>query len=109
MSMKAVAAIIIVITRNTEEEDVAGDVKQSLPRIIKSEVVSLQSGTTSLFMRKGAMSPYAVIPTDGILNKTSQIFNWQSAPFKCRFIPPDLLQSCMKINRAFCRMPSYFV
>ena len=48
-------------------------------------------------MRKGAMSPYAVIPTDGILNKTSQIFNWQSAPFKCRFIPPDLLQSCMKI------------
>jgi hypothetical protein len=25
--MKAVAAIIIVITRNTEEEDVAGDVK----------------------------------------------------------------------------------
>lgn len=40
--MKAVAAIIIVITRNTEEEDVAGDVKQSLPQIIKSEVVSLQ-------------------------------------------------------------------
>lgn len=105
--MKAVAAIIIVITRNTEEEDVAGDVKQLLPRIIKSEVVSLQSGTTSLFMRKGAMSPYVVIPTNGILNKTSQIFNWQSAPFKCRFIPPGLLQSCMKINRAFCRMPSY--
>jgi hypothetical protein len=31
--MKAVAAIIIVITRNTEEEDVAEDVKQSLPEL----------------------------------------------------------------------------
>ncbi|EDV01211.1 hypothetical protein EAJ14_02980 [Parabacteroides distasonis] len=37
--MKVVAAIIIVITRNTEEADVAEDVKQSLPQIIKSEVV----------------------------------------------------------------------
>ena len=36
---KCDAAIIIVITRNTEEADVAEDVKQSLPQIIKSEVV----------------------------------------------------------------------
>ena len=40
--MKVVAAIIIVITRNTEEADVAEDVKQSLPQIIKSEVVHFQ-------------------------------------------------------------------
>jgi len=38
--MKVVAAIIIVITRNTEEADVAGDVKQSPFQIIKSEVMS---------------------------------------------------------------------
>ena len=39
--MKVVAAIIIVITRNTEEADVAGDVKQSPFQIIKSEVMSI--------------------------------------------------------------------
>jgi hypothetical protein len=49
--MKVIAAIIIVITRNTEEADVAGDVKQSPFRIIKSEVMS-GFDTTSFFMRK---------------------------------------------------------
>lgn len=33
VTMKVVAAIITVITRNTEEEDVAGDVKQSSPEL----------------------------------------------------------------------------
>lgn len=66
---------------------------------------SLQTGTTSLFMRKEAMSPYAVIPTNGILNKASQIFNWQSVSFKCRFISPVLhenKQGVLPYAIAFC-------
>jgi hypothetical protein len=54
--MKVVTAIIIVITRNTEEADVAGDVKQSPFQIIKSEVMS-GFDTTSFFMRKETTSP----------------------------------------------------
>ena len=54
--MKVVAAIIIVITRDTEEADVAGDVKQSPFRIIKSEVMS-GFDTTSFFMRKETTPP----------------------------------------------------
>ena len=72
--MKVVAAIIIVITRNTEEADVAGDVKQSPFRIIKSEVMS-GFDTTSFFYAQR-----------------------DNAPF----------QSCVKISRAFYRMPSHF-
>lgn len=56
-------------------------------------------------MRKEAMSPYAVIPTNGILNKASQIFNWQSVSFKCRFISPVLhenKQGVLPYAIAFC-------
>lgn len=59
-------------------------------------------------MRKEAMSPYAVIPTNGILNKASQIFNWQSVPFKCRFISPVLhenKQGVLLYAIAFCVEP----
>ena len=51
------------------------------------------------------MSPYAVIPTNGILNKASQIFNWQSVSFKCRFISPVLhenKQGVLPYAIAFC-------
>lgn len=59
-------------------------------------------------MRKEAMSPYAVIPTNGILNKASQIFNWQSVSFKCRFISPVLhenKQGVLPYAIAFCVEP----
>lgn len=54
--MKVVAAIIIVITRNTEEADVAEDVKQSLPQIIKVRLFTSNRHNLTFYAQRGDVS-----------------------------------------------------